>query len=196
MKIKIVLLAAVFICSTCTTAFAQRPAQLPFVNDQNDKPLTDLEQFQDIYGALLIKGFTNLTAIRGNTGTLQISIIEFRNAANNTRVKGVVADITTTDRQNERSRSFIEYSELDTLIRGMTLLSKLNSDASPLQGLEAVFTTKGEFSISNFLNRHAEPRISVTAGRRTPTTHFIDQSGQSILLGQLQQAKETLDQLQ
>ena len=178
-----------------TEAFSQRQPQTPFVNEQSDKPLTDLELFQDAYGATLLKGFTDLPRIRGTNGTLQLSIVEFRNVANNTRVKGVAAEITAGERVNEKARSFIEYAELDGLIRGISFISKVDKGASPLQNLEAVFTTKGEFSISNFFNWQGETRIAVTAGRYEPKTVLIEQAGQTTLLAQLQQAKSTLDEL-
>jgi hypothetical protein len=174
--------------------FAQRQPQVPFSNEQSDKPLTDLEVFQDSYGAALLKGFTELPRIRGTNGTVQVTIVEFRNAANNTRVKGVAIDVATVERQSEKARSFIEYAELESLIRGITLISKIDKSATSLQNLEAVFTTKGEFSISNFFNWQGEPRIAVTAGRFDPRTTFIDTAGQNNLLAQLQQAKATLDE--
>lgn len=189
---KIALAASLLILAA--TAFPQRQPQVPFANEQSDKPLTDLEVFQDSYGSALLKGFTELPRIRGTNGTVQVTIVEFRNAANNTRVKGVAIDISTLERQNEKSRSFIEYAELESLIRGITLISKIDKSATSLQNLEAVFTTKGEFSISNFFNWQGEPRIAVTAGRFDPKTAFIDQAGQNNLLGQLQQAKATLDE--
>ena len=176
-------------------SFAQRQPTVPFVNEQSGKPLTDLELFQDTFGAALLKGFTELPRIRGTNGTLQIAIVEFRNAANNTKVKGLAIDVTTGERQNDKARSFIEYAELDALIRGITFISKIDKGATSLQNLEAVFTTKGDFSISNFFNWQGEPRIAVTVGRIDPKTLFIDQSGQTSLLGQLQQAKTTLDEL-
>ena len=177
------------------SASAQRPVQVPFINDQSNKPLTDLEQFQDTYGATLLKGFTELPRVRGSSGSVQVTIVEFRNAANNSRVKGVAIDVSTTEHPTERARSFIEYSELEGLIRGITLISKVDKSNSSLNSLEAVYTTKGEFSISNFFNWQGESRIAVTAGRYEPKTALIEQAGQTTLLAQLQQAKSTLDEL-
>lgn len=195
MKIATVLFACFFTLVLCAVTPAQRQVQVPFVNEQSDKPLTDLELFQDTFGAALLKGFTELPRIRGTNGSLQVTIVEFRSAASNTRVKGLAIDITTGERQNEKARSFVEFAELEALIRGISLISKIDKGATPLQNLEAVFTTKGEFSISNFFNWQGEPRIAVTAGRLDPKTVFIDQAGQTNLLGQLQQAKTTLDEL-
>jgi len=194
MKTQIFLIAAL-IFAIAAAAAAQRPVQVPFINDQSTKPLTDLEQFQDTYGATLLKGFTELPRVRGTSGNIQVTIVEFRNAANNTKVKGVAVDVMTTERPAERTRSFIEYSELEGLIRGITLISKVDKGSSPLSSLEAVYTTKGEFSISNFFNWQGESRIAVTTGRYDPKTILIDQAGQTTLLAELQQAKSTLDEL-
>ncbi|HEY2865657.1 MAG TPA: hypothetical protein VGJ02_01075 [Pyrinomonadaceae bacterium] len=186
-------LALTFSFAVTAAAQQQRRPTIPFVNDQTDKPLTDLELFQDTYGATLLKGFTELPRVRGTAGSVQVTVVEFRNTANNTRVKGVAVDVTTA--QNEKARSFIEYAELDALIRGVTFISKVDKGMSSLQSLEAVFTTKGEFSISDFFNWQGESRVAVTAGRYEPKTVLIDQAGQTILLGQFQQAKTTLDEL-
>ena len=179
----------------CAVTGAQRPILSPLVNDQSTKPLTDLEVFQDTYGATLLKGFTELPRVRGTSGSVQVAIVEFRNAANNTKVKGVAIDVIPTDRPTDRARSFIEYAELDGLIRGITFISKVDRSSSSLNSIEAVYTTKGEFSISNFFNWQGETRIAVTAGRYEPKTVLIEQAGQTTLLAQLQQAKSTLDEL-
>jgi hypothetical protein len=192
MKTTYMICSAVLILTAAT--LAQRQPQPPFVNEQAYKPLTDLEVFQDTYGSALIKGFTDLPRVRGTAGSLQISIVEFRNVSNNSRVKGVTVEITTGERLSEKARSFIEYAELDGLIRGLTFISKVDKGATPLQNLEAVFTTKGEFSVSNFFNWQGEPRIAVTVGRLDPKTIFIDQPMQTTLISQLQQAKTTLDE--
>jgi hypothetical protein len=195
MKTRITYLVVVLVCVICGAADAQRPAQVPFVNDQSAKPLTDLEAFQDIYGATLLKGFTDLPRIRGNGGSLQIAIVDFRNMSNNTRVKGVSAEITIGERTADKTRSFIEYAELDGLIKGVMYISKVDRTATSMQNLEAVFTTKGEFSISNFFTFQGEPRVAVTVGRYEPKTLILDQTSQTTLLAQLQQAKSTLDEL-
>jgi hypothetical protein len=195
MKTKTVLFIIALTCLICGGAAAQRPNRVPFVNDQNAKPLTDLELFQDSYGAALIKGFTEFPRIRATSGSILVLAVEFRNASNKTRVKGVAIDISLGEQPADRARSFIEYGELDALIKGINYVSKVDKDATQLQNLEAVYTTKGEFSISNYFTYQGEPRIAVSVGRYEPKTVFIDQSGQTSLLGVLQQAKTTLDEL-
>jgi hypothetical protein len=195
MKTRITMLLVTLICAICVAANAQRPTQVPFINDQSSKPLTDLEVFQDFYGATLLKGFTDLPRIRGIGGSLQIAVVDFRNMSNNTRVKGVSAEVTVGERTGDKTRSFIEYVELEALIKGVMYISKVDRSATSLQNLEAVYTTKGEFSISNFFTYQGEPRVAVTVGRLEPRTLILDQTGQATLLAQLQQVKSTLDEL-
>ena len=196
MKIKVILFTGLLACLICGSAAAQRPNRIPFVNELNAKPLTELENFQDTYGAALIKGFTELPRIRGTGGTLQITIVEFRNATTNSRAKGVAIDITLGDRPTDKARSFIDYSELDALIKGITYISRVDKNSTGLQSLEAAYTTKGEFSISNYYTFQGDVRVAVTAGRYDPKTMYLEQTGQTALLGALQQAKSTLDELQ
>jgi hypothetical protein len=191
-----ILLIMTFAFAICAAAVAQLPVQVPFVNDQSSKPLTELEIFQDTYGATLLKGYTDLPRIRGSGGSLQIAIVDFRNVSNNSRVKGVSAEITLGERTADKARSFIEFAELESLIRGLTYISKVDRTATNLQNLEAVYTTKGEFSISNFFSFQGEPRVAITVGRYEPRTLILDQTSQTALIAQLQQAKTTLDEIQ
>ena len=61
MKTRLFVVAALILVISAAAA-AERPVQVPFINDQSTKPLTDLEQFQDTYGATLLKGFTSCPA--------------------------------------------------------------------------------------------------------------------------------------
>ena len=195
MKIRVFLFVTALSCLIFGSVAAQRPNQVPFVNEQNAKPLTDLELFQDSYGSALVKGFTEFPRIRGTNGSILIMAVEFRNAANKSSVKGVAVDVSIGDRPTDKARSFIDYAELDALIKGINYVSKVDKDSTRLQNLEAIFTTKCEFSVSNYYTFQGEPRIAVSAGRYEPKTVFIDQGGQTSLLGALQQAKSVLDEL-
>jgi hypothetical protein len=106
----------------------------------------------------------------------------------------VMVEVTIGERLNEKARSFIEYGELDNLIKGITYVSKVDKGVTTLQSLEAAYTTKGEFSISNFFGFQGDTRVAVTAGRYEQKTVILDSTAQTTLLAQFQQAKSTLDE--
>ena len=188
-------LSVLFVAFAFTESMAQRrPQNVPFVNEQTEKPLTDLEVFQNLYGVALIKGYTDLPRVRGTNGFLQVSILDFRSAGTASRLKGVMVEVTIGERLNEKARSFIEYGELDNLIKGITYVSKVDKGVTTLQSLEAAYTTKGEFSISNFFGFQGDTRVAVTAGRYEQKTVILDSTAQTTLLAQFQQAKSTLDE--
>ncbi len=190
-------LLVLLLASAFTESLAQRRPMptVPFVNEQTEKPLTDLEVFQNLYGVALIKGYTDLPRIRGTNGNMQVSILDFRSAGTASRLKGVMVEVTVGERLDQKARSFIEYGELDNLIKGITYISKVDKGVTTLQSLEAAYTTKGEFSISNFFGFQGDTRVAVTAGRYEPKTVFLDSASQTQLIGQLQQAKATLDEM-
>src|SRR5262245_2664860 len=100
------------LASTFPIQAQRRPLNVPFVNEQTEKPLTDLEVFQNLYGVALIKGYTDLPRIRGTNGNMQVSTLDFRSAGTASRLKGVMVEVTVGERLDQKARSFIEYGEL------------------------------------------------------------------------------------
>lgn len=117
------------------------------------KPKTELEAFQESYGSVMVRGYTQLDPIRAagiGGGTLRVSVREGRSPSSNARVKGLIVEIDTGERYASSGRSFVEYGEIDSLIKGIEYIAKLDKSVTTLSNFEAEYKTKGDFAITVF----------------------------------------------
>ncbi|HSK73338.1 MAG TPA: hypothetical protein VK892_16680 [Pyrinomonadaceae bacterium] len=170
-------------------AFGQDKAQV----NQTAKPKTELELFQEKYGTVIVKSYSKISQIRGIGGTFQIMAMEFRNPSNNTKVNGLVVEINTTDRYANSARSFIEYDEIDSLIKGINYVSKVDKSVTSLDSFEARYKTKGDFEVVVFNDEQGKLGVALSVGSIGQKTIYLEMDGLNNLVTQLQQAKNTLN---
>jgi hypothetical protein len=192
MKIKLLASVTFALIAFCSNVFSQaKPAATP----TDTKPKTDLELFQEKYGAVIVKGYSELPVINGSGGSFQLTVMEFRNPGTGSKVKGLIAEVTPGERYATSSRSFVEYGEIDSLINGIGYISKIDKNVTTLQSFEARYTTKGDFEVTVFSRTNGGSGVALTAGRYSSKNVFLDQAALTTLVAQLQQAKTMLDAL-
>src|SRR6185295_6654661 len=84
-----------------------------------DEPRTDLEEFQDRLQEVILKGLINVGAVNGRNGWVQVSAVELKSPAYSTRVTGLVIQLSESARPNSEIQSFIDYAEIDSMIKGL-----------------------------------------------------------------------------
>jgi hypothetical protein len=190
---KLILLFAFSFILGAVEVFSQTPAAASAVDA---KPKTELEAFQAKYGSVIVKGYSELSpATTGSGGSLQLRVMEFRNPSNNTKVKCLVAEIDPSERYASTARSFIEYGELDSLIKGVLYISKIDKSVTTLQSFEAQYTTKDDFEVTVFNRSSGEIGVAVSVGRFGSKSLFLSAEQLASFVTQLQQAKTMLDAL-
>lgn len=175
---------------TSLTALAQT---VP--NNSESKSKTELEVFQEKYGSVIVKGFTDLPAIRGLGGTFKITVREFRDPATTRKIKGLQVEVDTGERYSSSAASFIEYGEIDSLIKGIDYVAKIDKSVTTLANFEAQYKTKGEFEITVFNDLKGELSVALRAGRIGAKTVFFTLATLPKVVAQLQEAKAMLDAL-
>jgi hypothetical protein len=186
------------VISSAILSFGQTAAtqSLPGSSARSDKPKTDLEQFQERYGAVIVQGFSKTALLKGVGGSFSIYVKEFKNAANNTKVKGLVVDIETDERFSSNARSFIEYGEVESLIKGIEYISKLDKGVTTLANFEAKYKTKDDFSITVFNSSYdGKLSVAITIGNIGRKTIYLEIAQLPELMSQFQKAKLALDAL-
>jgi hypothetical protein len=159
------------------------------------KSKTDLELFQEKYGSVIVKGYTNLPEITGLGGTFKITVREFLDAATAKKIKGLQVEVDKVERYSTPARSFIEYGEIDSLIKGINYVAKIDKSVTTLTQFEAKYATKGEFSVTVFNNSSGKLEAAVTAGRIGSKSVFVSLETLTKIVAQLQEAKVMLDAL-
>jgi hypothetical protein len=193
LKPNTVIFVLFLICSFAASAFTQ--ANTSGAPPRGEKPKTDLEAFQEKYGAVIVKGYSELPAIRGSSGTFQITIREFRNPGTNSKVKGLVVEIDPDEKYASSARSFVEYAEIDSLIKGIVYISKIDKSVTTLTNFEAEYKTKGSFSVTVFNSSAGGIRASLEVGSYGSKSIFVSTAELDGVVTQLQQAKAMLDAL-
>ena len=160
-----------------------------------EKPKTDLELFQEKYGTVIVQGFSRVGVIKGIGGTFQITVKEYKTSNTSTKVKGLLVEIDTGERYSSSARSFIEFSEIESLIKGITYISKIDKTATTLESFQADYTTKDDFRVSVFNDSAGKLNAAIKVGSIGGKTIYVDVSMLADLLAKLESAKASLDVL-
>ena len=113
------------------------------------EPKTKLEAFQAQTGAVVIKGFSRIGKLSA-LGSVEVTAMEFTDAATGRKQAGVTIEIKESGRIENTARSFIDYDEVDSLLKGIDYISKATADVTKLGQFEATYKTKGYFSATTF----------------------------------------------
>ncbi len=156
-------------------------------------PATKLEAFSARTGVVLIKGYSNLTNIQGMGGRVSIDVREFRDASNPKSAQyGVAFSIKETSRLERENVSFVDEDEIDSLIRGLEYISKIDRSVTGLSNFEAVYATRGDLSLTVFNSSRGEINFAVSSGRVGRTTAFLKLTDADQLRNSLGEAKKVI----
>ncbi len=122
------------------------------LNDSVPDAKTKLEQFSAKTGVVLIRGFHKIGSAQGLYGTsVNIESKEFTNVTDGTKQYGITIEAFKEDgRYDKKHTSFIDYDEIDSLVKGIDYISKVKSDITKLEDFQADYKTKGDLKISTF----------------------------------------------
>jgi hypothetical protein len=158
------LLAAALSALTVVPAFAQKPGPQFWrrLSCEPLEPRTKLEAFEERYGTVLMKGFTQVTAIevRG----VRVDAVELREIPRATRAMGIVVVLGSGSEKPQENRAFIDYEEIDALLSGIDTVSRVNETMTKLVGFEGKYRTLGDFEINVFRQTRSGTAVSLTTG--------------------------------
>lgn len=141
--------------------------------DATKVPPTKLEAFSARTGIVLIKGFTTVGTVNG-MGRLTIDAREFRDASNPKQGQyGVAFEVKESGRLERESTSYVDEDEIDSLIRGLDYISKIDKTVTTLGSFEAQYRTKGDFAMTVFSGRGGEISLAVSSGRIGKASAFL-----------------------
>ncbi len=120
-------------------------ASVGFAHGQQTKepppPATKLEEFSAKTGIVVIRGFSTIGEVRG-MGSVTITAREFRDASNpKLRQTGLTVEVKESGRLERESTSFVDYDEIDSLLRGIDYISKIERNVTSLKDFEAEYRT-------------------------------------------------------
>ena len=122
---------------------------------ESDVPLTTLEEFAWRSQTVLVTGSTHVETLLGRNGSARVDAIELRDESNGARASGVVLRLRdtareTTNRTDEDSRAYIDYDEIDRVIKAWDQVARTDDTITKLNNFESHYRTKGDIEIAAF----------------------------------------------
>jgi hypothetical protein len=156
------------------------------------EPKTKLEAFQAQTGTVVIKGYSEIGRVAA-LGGVEVSAMELTDATTGRKQLGVLIEIKEGGRLQNTSRSFIDFDEVDALVKGLDYISKATSDVTKLGMFEATYKTKGYFSATTFSSGSGKIEAAVRSGYIRPASAFLSLQQFSELRTLILKAKQKLD---
>lgn len=173
------------IMSVIAASVSAQESSIAASESSKTAPSTKLEAFSARTGIVIIKAYSNLGTVNG-LGRVSIDAREFRDAANPKQAQyGLAFEVKESGRLERENSSFVDEDEIDTMIRGLEYISKIDKGVTTLGNFEAQFRTKGDLAMIVYSGRGGEISLAVSSGRVGRTTAFLK-------LGDAEQIKQLL----
>jgi hypothetical protein len=190
MRIPRALISLSFLFAVAINCAAQEPQPSPSPEEFQ----TRLESFMSETGAVIVKGYTRVGSMSGSRGAAHFTAWEVINARTGRREQGVTVEIgeAAANRPGGEERAYIDYDELDPLLKGIDYIMKLDDKATKLSRYEAQYQTRGGLLLVTFNTPNGFAAAISTWGGRRPR-FVLRQTGLAEFKNLLESAKEVLE---
>jgi len=181
----------------CGPALAQRPGpefRRPLACEPLE-PRTRLEAIESRYERVITKGFTQYATLNVRGVDVRLDAVEMKDTADATRALGFVIALRESGDKPRENRSFIDYEEIDRLIKAMESVARVNETMTKLAGFEARYRTLGDLEINVFRQTRSGTAASLSSGICDRVTGLMTLDDLDKLRGHLIEAKARLDEI-
>jgi hypothetical protein len=159
------------------------------------EPRTRLEAIESRYERVITKGFSQYATLSVRGVTIRLDAVEMKDTADSTRALGLVVALTELGDRPRENRSFIDYEEIDRLIKAMETVSRVNETMTKLAGFEARYRTLGDLEVNVFRQTRSGTAASLSSGICDRVTGLMTLDDLDKLRGYLIEAKARLDEI-
>ncbi len=166
------------------------------LKDQVPSPKTKLEEFSARTGAVIIRGFEEIGSAYGLYNTsITVEAKEFVNVSTGKREYGITIEVKKEDgRYDKESTSYIDYDEIESLIKGIDYIAKVDKSRTKFSNFQADYNTKGDFRISTF-STAGKIMVAVSSGRIGSVSAYYNLSSLTEIRTLIKKAKDKIDAL-
>ena len=159
------------------------------------EPRTKLEEIETRYERVITKGFTQYATLNVRGVEIRLDAVEMKDSATSTRALGFVIGLKELGDKPRENRSFVDYEEIDRLIRAMESVAKVNESMTKLAGFEARYRTLGDLEINVFRQTRSGTAVSLSSGICDRVTGVMTLDDLDKLRGYFIEAKARLDDI-
>ena len=156
------------------------------------QPTTKLEALEIKTGTIIVKGITQMGGVSASAGVLSVSCKEVTDASTGQKESGIAIVFTVGGQQREMLQ--VDYDELESLVKSLDYLCKVNGSVTTLNSFEAAYTTKGGLRLAAFTSkRTGGVGYAVRNTHATMTPVPLTEPQFAMLRSLVEQAKGKLD---
>ncbi len=161
------------------------------LNDQAQSPKTKLEQFVATQGAVIVRGYDEIGSAKGLYKTsINVEADEYTNVSTARKEYGITVEVTGSDKKKDTS--YIDYDEIESLIKGIDYLANVDKSTTGFSKFEADYTTRGDLRISTFTMQD-KILFAVTSGSSGSVSAYYELSSLPEIRALFQRAKAKID---
>ena len=170
---------------------------ISFMNAQESakEARTKLEAFQAKTGTVIIRGFSTIGTLRSPyNGTVTVESKEFTDAISGRKEYGITIEVKEAGRIERENTSYIDYDEIDSLVKGIDYIGKIDNTSTKMKEFQADYRTKGDLMISTFsLNK--EVMIAISSGTIGKASTYFKLSSLAEIRDLIINAKAQIDSI-
>lgn len=159
------------------------------------EPRTKLEAIDGQYEKVLIKGFTQVAAFNARGGDVRVDAVELKEAGSSTRALGIVVAVREAGERPRDNRSFVDYEQIEFLIKAIESIARVNETVTKLTGFEARYRTPGDLELNVFRQSRSGTAAALTSGICEKTMVLLTLDELERLKGIILEAKARLDEI-
>jgi hypothetical protein len=185
-KIRVLTVLGCVWASACQAQFTNVLVPLP--------PATKLEALEANVGVVILKAATDLGTVAARTAMIGVSCRESTDASTGRKEQGLA--IVLLHKTQPRDAMLIDAEEIPGLVAALRYLGALSPTVTPLNTVDAAFTTKGGFRIAALGSRiTGGVQFGVRDVRNDAPPVLFSGNEMSALISLIEQGKATLDAL-
>lgn len=155
---------------------------------------TKLEALEARTGVVIIRGFAKIGSVSDeHGGKVSVEGRESLDASTGMRELGIAIEVANEGDTKKNNTSYIDYDEVDLLLKGIDYIYKAQGSATKLEDFRADYRTKGDFEISTFSRRTGSIMAGVSSGSIEPVSAHFPLSKLNDLRVLIAEAKARLD---
>jgi hypothetical protein len=195
--IRPMILALSLLVLCCGAAVGQRPGpefRRPLACEPLE-PRTKLEAIEWRYERVLVKGFSQIATLNARGADIRVDAVELKDTDSATRAIGLVISLREPGENPRENRSFIDYEEIEKLLKALDAVARVNESVTKLASFEARYRTLGDLEISVFRQSRSGNAASVSSGTCDRVTGLLTLDELDRLKAHIVEARTRLDEI-
>ena len=163
---------------------------------KSNEPSTDIERFTAESGEVIVQGFEDIGRLQCKyryRGTLGIA--RFDNAVDGSSQSGLRIEVKGSGQYDSTKRSFVDYAEIESLLSGISYLETITRESSPLENVEATYSTNGGVKVTRFNDNEGKLNEAVQVGKYSSETCYLEDGGLTAFKATILKAQNKLNTL-